>query len=317
MKPILFDKTDTTFTTQGLGRLSDAISCRVSEERNGAYELEMEYPIDGIHWSDVQVSRIIVAKPNDTSDLQAFRIYRISKPLKKQCMRGLDQNGNNTPTAQIYGTIYVPIVSAWFLSNVRSRYSDLSITYDTLWQTVLYKDYDESLLDYELVDSGADAVGDLIPTREPTNTIVYTFDGWATTVGGSVDPDALKNITEERSVYAHYAESTRYYTVRFFNGERLLDTQYIAYGGYAVYYDSDTGSNAPAYDGPGDPEDYRFTGWDQDVSLMLFPLYSYSTLLRSYPIVSSIFFVTSPFLTRSRTSSSVISLVISLALSAL
>lgn len=52
-------------------------------------------------------------------------------------MRGLNQNGNNTPTAQIYGTIYVPIVSTWFLSNVRSCYSDLSITYDTLLQTVL------------------------------------------------------------------------------------------------------------------------------------------------------------------------------------
>ena len=86
MKPILFDKTDTTFTTQGLGRLSDAISCKVAEERNGAYELEMEYPIDGIHWNDVLVSRIIVAKPNDSSDPQAFRIYRISKTLKKRCL---------------------------------------------------------------------------------------------------------------------------------------------------------------------------------------------------------------------------------------
>ena len=86
MKPILFEKTDTTFNTQGLGRLSDAISCTVTEERNGSYELEMEYPIDGIHWSDVQVSRIIMAKPNDVSDPQAFRIYRISKPLKKRCM---------------------------------------------------------------------------------------------------------------------------------------------------------------------------------------------------------------------------------------
>ena len=143
-------------------------------------------------------------------------------------MRGLDQNGNNTATAQIYGTIYIPVVSAW---------------------TVLYKDYDESLLDYELVDSGEDAVGDLIPTREPTNTIVYTFDGWATQAGGAVDPDALENITAERSVFAHYAESTRYYTVRFFNGDTLLDTQYIAYGGYAVYYDSATGTNAPAYAG--------------------------------------------------------------------
>ena len=80
-KPILFDKNDTTFTTQGLGRLSDAISCRVAEERNGSHELEMEYPVDGIHWSEVQISRIIVAKPNETSNPQAFRIYRISKSL--------------------------------------------------------------------------------------------------------------------------------------------------------------------------------------------------------------------------------------------
>ena len=196
-------------------------------------------------------------------------------------MRGLDQNGNNTPMAQIYGTIHVPVVSAWFLANVAGRYSDLSITYDTLWQTVLYKDYDESLLDYELVDSGEDAVGDLVPTREPTNTIVYTFDGWATQAGGAVDPDALENITAERSVFAHYAESTRYYTVRFFNGDTLLDTQYIAYGGYAVYYDSATGTNAPAYAGDGDPEDYQFTGWDQDVSYITQDVDAYAVFVYS------------------------------------
>ena len=181
-------------------------------------------------------------------------------------MRGLDQNGNNTPVAQVYGTIHVPIASTWFLSHVHSRYSDLTITYDTLYQTVLYKDYDDSLLDYELVNTGDDAIGDLTPTRPSTNTIVYTFDGWATTLGGSVDANALKTITADRSVYAHYAESTRYYTVRFFSGNTLLDTQYIAYGGYAVYYDSTTGSNTPTYTGTGDPDDYSFTGWDKDVT---------------------------------------------------
>ena len=181
-------------------------------------------------------------------------------------MRGLDQNGNNTAKAQVYGSIHVPVASTWFLSHVHSRYSDLTITYDTLYLTVLYCDYDESLLDYELVDSGYDAVREVTPTRSPTNTTIYTFDGWATTLGGSVDSNALKNITADRAVYAHYAESTRYYTVRFFSGDTLLDTQYIAYGGYAVYYDSTTGSNAPTYTGAGDPEDYRFTGWDQDIS---------------------------------------------------
>ena len=86
MIPVLFPASATTFTTQGLGKLSDAISCKVSEERNGAYELEMEYPVDGIHWGDVAASKIIVAKPNATSNPQAFRIYRITKPLKKRCM---------------------------------------------------------------------------------------------------------------------------------------------------------------------------------------------------------------------------------------
>ncbi len=47
MKPILFETGQTDFTTNGIGRLTDAISCKVTEERNGQYELHMEYPIDG------------------------------------------------------------------------------------------------------------------------------------------------------------------------------------------------------------------------------------------------------------------------------
>lgn len=81
MIPILFSATATTFTTQGLGRLSGALDCIVTEERNGQYELEMEYPVDGRHWSDLAHSRIIYAKPADGKDPQPFRIYRITKPI--------------------------------------------------------------------------------------------------------------------------------------------------------------------------------------------------------------------------------------------
>ena len=81
MKPILFDAGQTDFTTNGLGRLSDAISCTVTEERNGSYELHMEYPIDGHLMDEVTYSRIIYAVPADNKAAQPFRIYRISKPL--------------------------------------------------------------------------------------------------------------------------------------------------------------------------------------------------------------------------------------------
>ena len=80
MIPILFDKTETTFTSNGIGRLSDALSCIVTEERNGQYELKMVYPIIGVHYSEITHSRIIFAQPAEGKNNQAFRIYKITKP---------------------------------------------------------------------------------------------------------------------------------------------------------------------------------------------------------------------------------------------
>lgn len=77
----LFNPTDKSFDTNGLGGLSDAISCKVVEERNGEFELEMEYPINGIHYSDIKLRSIILAKPNPFDDPQPFRVYGISKPI--------------------------------------------------------------------------------------------------------------------------------------------------------------------------------------------------------------------------------------------
>lgn len=81
MYPILFDSRATSFTTNGIGRLGDAASCSVTEERNGSYELEMEYPMTGIHFEDLKNGNIIYAKPFQNGSLQAFRIYRVEKKV--------------------------------------------------------------------------------------------------------------------------------------------------------------------------------------------------------------------------------------------
>ena len=81
MIPILYENTEYLFETNGLGRLSDAISCIVTEERNGAYELAMEYPENGIHASELETDRIIFAKPAAFETEQPFRIYKITKTL--------------------------------------------------------------------------------------------------------------------------------------------------------------------------------------------------------------------------------------------
>lgn len=81
MIPILFSENSTTFTTNGIGRLSDVFSCNVIEERNGQYELQMSYPMTGQHYSDITIRSIIVAKPSASATLQAFRVYKITKPI--------------------------------------------------------------------------------------------------------------------------------------------------------------------------------------------------------------------------------------------
>lgn len=85
MIPILYEGTETSFTTNGLGRLSDAITCKVTEERNGSYELEMTYPVSGIHFEDITEGKIILAQPHDGGLTEPFIIYRIEKPINGIC----------------------------------------------------------------------------------------------------------------------------------------------------------------------------------------------------------------------------------------
>lgn len=83
MIPILYDTIieGTVPAHYGLGTLTDCLSCEVSEERNGAYELQMTYAAQGIHASDIQLNYYIKAKPNFTDDPQLFRIYKIGKTI--------------------------------------------------------------------------------------------------------------------------------------------------------------------------------------------------------------------------------------------
>lgn len=81
MTPILFPATATTYTTKGIGTLGDAMSCTVTQERNGSYELELAYPITGVHFGHISQRSIILTAPNDYDAPQPFRVYRISRPI--------------------------------------------------------------------------------------------------------------------------------------------------------------------------------------------------------------------------------------------
>lgn len=81
MIPILYKADATKFASYGIGALPDTISCEVTEERNGAYECVVKYPVTGMNYSEIKRERIIKAKPSDTGSPQAFRIYRVTTPI--------------------------------------------------------------------------------------------------------------------------------------------------------------------------------------------------------------------------------------------
>lgn len=81
MIPILYEENETKFLMNGIGKLSDAISCQVTEERNGIYELYLKYPITGSFYKELRNARLIYAVPSDGAKAQPFRIYKVGKAI--------------------------------------------------------------------------------------------------------------------------------------------------------------------------------------------------------------------------------------------
>lgn len=81
MIPILYAAEETAFLNNGIGILRDATDCTVIQGLNGVYELEMVYPVTGLHFSEIQNRRILLCEPDPVTEPQPFRIYRIGKPM--------------------------------------------------------------------------------------------------------------------------------------------------------------------------------------------------------------------------------------------
>lgn len=79
--PILYPSNEQQFSNNGYGVLSDCISCQVTEERNGGFELQMQHPADGIHFDQISLRNLLLAKPNPIDEPQPFRIYQVTKPI--------------------------------------------------------------------------------------------------------------------------------------------------------------------------------------------------------------------------------------------
>lgn len=81
MIPVLYEKGETLFLSNGIGRLSDIVSCEVTEERNGIFECEFIYPVNGKYYDEITEGRLIYCTHDEHRDPQPFEIYKRSATI--------------------------------------------------------------------------------------------------------------------------------------------------------------------------------------------------------------------------------------------
>ena len=129
----------------------------------------------------------------------------------------------------------------------------------TPW-TVTYNQDNGTTIATETVLNGHDGTYNTTPTKASTAQYSYTFSGWATSQNGSVNANAQKNITADRTLWAVYTSSVRTYTATFVRGasdgnDTLYTQNNVPYGTTPTY-----SGNTPVKSGDTNG-DYPFEGW--------------------------------------------------------
>lgn len=195
--------------------------------------------------------RLIGVNWNFESATQANEIIDVL-----ETMRGLDENDGNMEKVQISGTFHITALTGEELAELEARFPYVKYTYDNLTSFLYYMNEDGSQeLHRETIVNGGDGTG-YTASKESTAQYDYVFTGWSLTPNGTVNANALKDVEADRYVYAVFTAYLRTYTVKFYNGDTLLQTVLnVPYGGSATYT-GDTPTN--------DNVDFVFKGWRPD-----------------------------------------------------
>ena len=173
-------------------------------------------------------------------------------------MTGLDQNGDNTPKAQLILTVRVPSATGDQIDSILDRYPDITVEAEVATYNLRYYNTEGTELLYtETLVIHQNGSWNGSPSHAPTARYNYVFVGWSTARNSdTADPNATRNITGNRRVYAAYTKTVRTYTVYFKNdnGTTLATVSNVPYGGTATY-----NGVTPVHSS--DPENMEFTGF--------------------------------------------------------
>lgn len=127
--------------------------------------------------------------------------------------------------------------------------------------TVTFLDDDGTTIDAVTVDYGTyiNTIEPPTPTKEMTEQYIYTFAGWVDSNGGAVNT-AETTVGGDVYLKATYSKELRPYTVTFYFGNGLSDTQTVLYGQSAdpsKYTEAELAKDSTV------KYDFAFNGWDR------------------------------------------------------
>lgn len=198
----------------------------------------------------------IVRDAADT--LQTVKLAGIDWVLEDTSLLNAMLEMNSTALA---GRVYIAgVVKSQELVDYMTAWPDLTVSYETLLpqNPVTFINWDGTVLDVQYVVVGEGAVDPITreenpidtPIRPTTPSTIYTYSGW--------DTDFSRVVTS-MTVKATYSETIREYTVEWYNGTTLLESQTALYGSSVAYSGEEpTDTSLEQY------QIYRlFDGWDK------------------------------------------------------
>ncbi|MBP3412659.1 MAG: hypothetical protein J6K89_05305 [Oscillospiraceae bacterium] len=168
-------------------------------------------------------------------------------------LTGYDEEGQPTEHFVLTGFATVPTIAEDELRLLHQSFPNLELSYGELVPayTVTFQNEDGTVLYSQLVRQGGTAPDPVATGRIPTPTKAstvgedFSFSGW---------DQPLSNVTADRLLTAIYASLVRKYTVRWFDGSRLLQTDTVAAYESVSYRGTELSSTE---------QDVVWIGWDK------------------------------------------------------
>lgn len=175
--------------------------------------------------------------------------------LRLTSLGGLDESGEPATDFVLEGAAYIAMVTQSELDTIMAKFLKLRVTYGEMVGscTVTFKNYDGTVLDVQQVRMYGSAQNPITagristPARPSSVDTIYTYIGW---------DQAINYILGDLVVTAQYSEAVRTYTVRFYNGTQLLQTDTVEVYESVSYRGEDLVSSSGAI----------WMGWDVPAS---------------------------------------------------